>query len=228
MDRAVSATASTPAARGLLLSPESCVALTVDMQREYLDRTVGAKTMPEDRAAALVQNAARFLNGCRALEVPVVHCYVTRSPAEVARGKDPFRFHAVHSGGDQVPDRLDGTAAAAVPDVLLAASDIHVRSKRTMDSFFGTELDYLLGRILCRPFVLLTGINTETCIYCAAVGASVRGYRPVVVRDCVGTRRASALSEKALDLMASTIAWVIPADDVIAGLRSGIPATPVQ
>lgn len=206
------------------LDPASCVAITIDMQREYLDVAVGHKTMPAERAETLVANTARFLTACRGLQVPVVHCYVTRSAAEIALGKDPERFQARQVGGSDGPDRLEGTAAAEVPAALVSAEDLHVRTKKTMDSFFGTELDYLLGRILRRPVLLLAGINTETCVYSATFGASVRGYRPVVIRDCVGTRRSEALGEMALDLMSQTVAWVVTADDVVAALRESAAA----
>jgi hypothetical protein len=53
MDSPVSANAGGPGKQGATLRPESCVALTVDMQRGYLDPAVGVKTMPGDRAAAV-------------------------------------------------------------------------------------------------------------------------------------------------------------------------------
>ena len=75
----------------LRLDPSETVALTVDMQREYLDPTVGQCVVEEDAAERVLTSSKTFLDGCRSLGIPVIHAYVTRRQEELDAG--------VHTGG---------------------------------------------------------------------------------------------------------------------------------
>jgi nicotinamidase-related amidase len=208
----------------LRLDPRETVALTIDMQRMYLDPSVGSKTLPADDARAVVDAACRLLEACRALGVPVVHAYVNRTPAEVAARVGQTRFvqsFRSETGGDKsdAPDRLEGTPQAEVAPALVRDGDIHVRSKKTTDCFLGTELEILFSRALRPTTVIVLGINTETCVHMGALACSVRGYRPVVASDCVGSHRGSDNTWLSLELLSRTIAWVMPSDQIVAKLR---------
>ena len=209
----------------LRLDPRETVALTIDMQRMYLDPSVGGKTLPGDEARAVVAASRRLLEGCRALGVPVVHAYVNRKPAEIAARVGQTRF--VQSFRDEtgvekseMPDRLEGTPQAEVMPELVRDGDIHVRSKKTTDSFLGTELEILFARALRPTTVIVLGINTETCVHMGAFACSVRGYRPVIASDCVGSHRGADNTWLSLELLSRTIAWVMPSDEIVAKLRA--------
>jgi len=213
----------------LRLSPGDCVALTIDMQRAYLDPAVATKPLPADEAAGIVAASVAFLARCRALGVPVIHAYVNRQPHELAARAAHRRFAArsaaVRAGApdgrpaEPIGDRLDGSPQAELPSGMAAPGDVHVRSKKTIDSFYGTELDLLLGRTFKRVNVLVLGINTDTCVHAAVVGASVRGYSPVIAADCVGSHRGVDHTWMALELMSRTLAWVLPSADILAKLE---------
>ncbi|MBI4171193.1 MAG: cysteine hydrolase [Actinobacteria bacterium] len=211
---------------GLELDPRRTAMLTIDMQRMYLDPSVGAKTLPPDEARAVLDASCRLLEACRAIGVPVVHAYVERRPVEIeARvGIRSFtRSFRAESGAAEpdVPDRLDGSPQAELSSVLVRDGDIHVRSKKTSDCFYGTELDQLLARVIRPDTLVLLGINTETCLYATTFAASIRGYRPVVASDCVGSHRGPDNTWMALELLSRTIAWVLPSDAIVAKLRVG-------
>jgi len=216
----------------LRLDPSECVALTIDMQRMYLDPAVGAKLLPTDEAHAVLAASASFLDAVRALGVPVVHAYVNRRPEEIAAriGNGSFsvasRVAAGPTGHRDVPDRLEGSPQAELPSVLVRDGDIHVRTKKTSDCFYGTDLDLLLARALRPTTAILLGINTETCVYATAFATSIRGLRPVVASDCVGTHRGADHGWMALELMSRTIAWVLSSHEIVAKLSASreVPA----
>jgi nicotinamidase-related amidase len=210
----------------LRLDPRETVALTIDMQRMYLDPSVGGKTLPADEARAVVDASCRLLAACRELGVPVVHAYVNRKPAEIAARVGQTRFvqsfrDETGAGKSDMPDRLEGTPQAEVAAALVREGDIHVRSKKTTDSFLGTELEILFSRALRPTTVIVLGINTETCVHMGAFACSVRGYRPVVASDCVGSHRGADNTWLSLELLSRTIAWVMPSEQIVAKLREG-------
>jgi len=209
----------------LRLVPAQVVALTIDMQRAYLDPAIGDKALPPAQAAAVIAASARLLDQCRSLDVPVVHAYVNRLPAELEARVGSSRYATISqdiAGGGLVPppDRpLGSPQAELVPD-LVRDGDIHVRSKKTTDSYYGTELAILMEQALRPTTVIILGINTETCVYAGAFGTKVRGYKPVVASDCVASHRDPESSRLALELLSRTIAWTIPSDEIVAKLRT--------
>lgn len=209
----------------LRLDRRRTVALTIDMQRAYLDPSLGDKALSAAEAASVLAASTRLLDACRDLGVPVVHAYVNRLPVELEARMGSSRFATISKdlasrGAAQPPDRPLGSAAAEVPADLVRDGDIHVRSKKTTDSYYGTELGVLLEQALRPTSVIIMGINTETCVYAGAFGTKVRGYQPVVASDCVGSHRDPDNSRLALELLSRTIAWTLPSDEIIARLRA--------
>lgn len=216
----------------LSLDPSETVALTVDMQREYLDASVGQAVVEPDAADRVLSSSKMFLDRCRAMGIPVIHAYVTRRQEELDAG--------IHTGGlaynivgrdlnaSQSPhlptrtrgDRVVGSPESEVPAMLVEPSDVHVTTKKSLDSFSGTDLEFLLLRTYKAKNVLLSGINTDTCVYSTTFTAANLGYTPVVLSDCVASMRGEDSHEMALELMARSIAWVMPSDQVLKILES--------
>lgn len=210
----------------LRIDPHRTVVLTVDMQNEYLDAGCAAAPVAPEDAARVITQSRRLLNFARAQGMPVVHAYVKRRPVEVERGLGLAPYveasqrarlsQNAQAEARRAPDRIEGTPQAEIPADLVAPGDTHVTTKRAMDSFHGTELDVLLERVFRPETVVVTGINTDTCVYATAFAASHRGYRPVVISDCVASMRGADHHWMALELMARSIAWVLTADEFIA------------
>jgi nicotinamidase-related amidase len=153
----------------------------------------------------------------------VVHAYVNRLPVELDARLGSSRFATISrslatGGAPERPDRPEGSPQAELVPALVGVGDVHVRSKKTSDSYYGTELSILFAKVIRPTTVIILGINTETCVYAGVFATKVRGYQPVVAADCVGSHRDPENSELALELMARTIAWVMPSHDIIAKL----------
>jgi biuret amidohydrolase len=93
-------------------------------------------------------------------------------------------------------------------------------NKREMDSFHLTDLEMILRRYLNPEVVLIAGINTDTCVYATTFGASVRGFRPVLIEECVASMRGADHHQMALELMAGSVAWVLTMAELRAKLAS--------
>lgn len=214
----------------LELDPRRTVVVTVDMQNDYLDMARGTAPVAPEEAARVIAHTRRLLEIARAERIPVIHAYVKRRPVEVERG---FESHPMVSLSQRArlsqnaqaearrgPDRVDGTSQAELPAELVAPEDLHVTTKRVMDAFHGTDLDTLVGRVFRADTVVLTGINTDTCVLATTFAAGNRGYRPVVISDCVASMRGVDQHWMALEIMSRSIAWVLSVDEFQAKLQA--------
>jgi nicotinamidase-related amidase len=148
---------------------------------------------------------------------------VTRRPVELERGFDAAPAvgvsqrnnlsQNVQAGVRRIPDRLIGSTQAEVPASLVEPSDVHVTTKKSLDGFHGTDLETLLRRVFRAETVVLSGVNTDTCVYSTAFSASNLGYQPIVISDCVASMRGEDQHWMALELMSRSIAWVLSVEE---------------
>jgi biuret amidohydrolase len=214
----------------LQIDPARTVVLTIDLQRDYIDPPIATRPVLVSEAERVVEANRRLLETTRALGIPTVHAYVTRREVEIDHdlGFGGLRYivEGIRAGLSQnaqvgvqdVPDRLEGTLRSDVHPALVAAGDVLVPTKKTLDSYLYSDLDLVLGRMFKPDNVILTGVNTDTCVYSTAFSTANRGYRPIVVRECCGSMRGIDRHEKALELMSRSIAWVVGLDELLAKL----------
>ncbi len=213
----------------LTLDRRRTVVVTVDMQRDYLDMDMGSAPVAPDDAERVLKHTRDLLDFARSEGLPVAHVYVNRRPVELACGVtagETFRLNAEHgmtqnvqAGPRRIRDRQEGSPQAQVPAILVAPGDVHVTTKKSLDGFLDTDLDFLLRRVYRADAVVLCGINTDTCVYSTAFSASNRGYKTIVISDCVGSMRGKDVHWMALELMARSIAWVLSVEEFKETLR---------
>ncbi len=217
----------------LTIDPKKTVVMTVDMQRQSLDMEVAGHSLMPDEADRVLKHSKELLDFARQHNIPVIHVYVCQQKREVQANFQGSAFSKatrdlkLSQSPDMpekaMPDRLEGSPQCQVPSQLLAEGDLHITSKKTRDGYLGTELEFLLQRILKPEVVVLTGINTDTCVYSTVFSTFNRGYKPVVISDCTASRRGKDCHEMALELMARGLAWVLTVaefkEKVLAGVR---------
>lgn len=216
-----------------LLQIDACTTaiVTVDLQNEYLDPAIGAAPCSPEECERVISHSHRLHDFSRRHGMPVIHAYVKRRPldSEPRFGICAYVDASHRAGISQnprrgarvAPDRVEGMAQAELPEGLAAPGDIHVTTKRVMDSFHGTDLDMLLTRVFKTQTVVITGINTDTCVYATTFAASNRGYQPVVISDCVASHRGLDHHRMALELMSRSMAWVLTVDEFQAKVLQG-------
>jgi len=222
----------------LKIDPRTTAIVTVDLQNDYLDPKVGTAPCSPDECVRVISHSShsrKLHDFARSQGIPVIHAYVKRRPLDSeprfgicafvdASNRAGISQNAQH-GPRIAPDRIEGMPQAEIPDGLVAPGDIHVTTKRVMDSFHDTDLDMLLTRVFKTETVVITGINTDTCVYATTFAASNRGYQPVVISDCVASMRGLDHHRMALELMSRSMAWVLTVEEFKAKVLQGAQAS---
>ena len=200
-----------------------CV-LTVDMQNEYLNEEHGTSPLASDDIKSITNSTTEFLTKMRRNNVPIIHCYVVRRKEEIKNNFfiSPYidvsqsnnLSQNIQAQARKKPERVEGTLSSMLPECFVGKGDFHVTSKRNFDSFHETELHQLISRILCKENILICGVNTDTCVYGTTFGASNRGYKPILVEDCVGSMRGKEQHISALNIISKSIGWVIKKNEI--------------
>ncbi|PZG18369.1 cysteine hydrolase family protein [Nonomuraea aridisoli] len=190
--------------------------VTIDLHRGHLDPEVATMPLPADTAERVTKANARLLAEVRSRGVPVVHVVTSyRSVAEIATnpwwaavaGTDATRANVLRH---QVP------ALGLMPEVYDPDHDLVVDTKKRYDCFAATDLDHALRALGART-LLLTGVNTNSCVLATTVAANTRDYAPVVVEECVDTMD-PALHDAALRVIRQAFGWVATTEEVLAAL----------
>ena len=198
--------------------------VAIDLHRGHLDPAVATMPLEAKRAERVVAANARFFKLCRAAGIPVVHLLtqyrdaaeIASMPAWLARSRNPDNPRK-----NVLKHNLAGMPGVAVMPQVLAASDWVVDTKKRYDCFVGTDLDFLL-RSHGVNTVLVTGVNTNSCVLSTACAACSRDYAVVVIEDCVDTMDGPALHEAALACIRTAFGTVMRADEIgsLLGARS--------
>ena len=200
-----------------------CV-LTVDMQNEYLNEEHGTSPLASDDIRNIIKSTTEFLTEMRRNNVPIIHCYVVRRKEEIKNNFfiSPYidvsqsnnLSQNIQAQARKKPERVEGTLSSMLPECFVGEGDFHITSKRNFDSFHETELHQLISRILGKENILICGVNTDTCVYGTTFGASNRGYKPILVEDCVGSMRGKEQHISALNIISKSIGWVIKKNEI--------------
>jgi maleamate amidohydrolase len=107
--------------------------------------------------------------------------------------------------------------AEIVPELPPAPGDV-VLVKQYASAFFGTSLAAMLTAAGIDTLVI-AGCSTSGCVRATAVDAMQYGFRPIVVRDCVGDRRPEPHEANLFDIQAK-YGDVVPVKQALAYLES--------
>jgi nicotinamidase-related amidase len=191
--------------------------VAIDLHRGHLDMDVA--TMPTSAAVARQVIAAnkRLFDWARSVDVPIIHLLTQyRDAAEIAanpfwrtRAEDPKATRK-----NVLRHNLKGMPGVAImPELLDRERDLVVETKKRYDCFVGTGLDFTL-RAHGVNTLLITGVNTNSCVLATATAANVRDYAVIVVKDCVETMDGPALHEAGLLCIATAFGFVLETDEI--------------
>lgn len=204
----------------LRLDPRTTVAVAIDMHRGHLDPAVATLPLPAERCGPVIKGAAALLAGLRERGVPVVHVVTEyREPAEIAA--NPF-WKAAHDDPGKarrgiLRHNLAGSPGTEIIAELHDPRDLVVRGKKRYSSFHATDLEFLLRR-LGADTVILAGINTTTCVLCAAFEATNLDFRVVIAADAVDSMDGEDMHRFALRLMEAALGWSLGNEDIFQAL----------
>jgi nicotinamidase-related amidase len=206
------------------IDPARTAVITIDCHRGHLDPEIATMPVSAEHAASVVANTAELLRIARSSGMTVIHVILQ---------------NRVLPGGDAEPMRnpfwrtVDGIKVALTPDVPSTMAvhnvvgspqtelmpelgpepgDIVIDTKRRLSSFRDTDLDITLHNVGADT-VVLAGINTNTCIQCAAFEATNRDLKTIVISDCVQSMYGQDLHVLGLQNIARCLGWVLTLDE---------------
>lgn len=216
----------------ITLDPKTTAAVAIDMHRGHLDPSVATMPLPAENCRRVIAATRELFAALRQRAVPIVHVVtVYRDPGEAAA--NPF-WKAIADDpsmkrGSNLRHNLVGMPGTQVIPDLLDPRDVVVNTKKRYDCFYATELDFVLRHRLGAKNLVITGINTTSCVLCTSFEANVRDYGVVVASDCVDTMDGEEMHRFALRNMAATVAWVLRSDEILAALDGkALPAAPAR
>ncbi len=129
---------------------------------------------------AAIAATAPLLARCRAAGAPIAHTRVVFADDGADANLMCRKVPALTSLTEDAPESRIVDALAPRP------GEIVVR-KRVPSAFFGTDLAPALARRRVDT-VMIAGCTTSGCVRASVLDALCHGFRPMVVRDCVGDR----------------------------------------
>lgn len=197
--------------------PKAAV-VAIDLHRGHLDLQVATMPMSAAGADRVIAANRRLFDWCRGTGIPVIHCITGyRDAAEI--GANPFwRTRAEDPQATRKNvlrhNLLGGPGCTVMPQLFDAGRDWVVGTKKRYDCFLGTDLDLLL-RSHGINTLLVTGVNTNSCVLATVTAANVRDYAVIVVEDCVDTMDGPALHDAGLLCIRTAFGFVMDADAVM-------------
>jgi biuret amidohydrolase len=205
-----------PAALGVD-HPKAAV-VAIDLHRGHLDMAVATMPTSAEVAAKVIAANKRLFDWCRAAGIPVVHQLTSYRDADEIRANPFWRTRAADPAATRknvLRHNIIGRPGCTVMPQLLDPRDFVVNTKKRYDCFLSTDLDFLL-RSHGINTLLITGVNTNSCVLATTAAANVRDYAVIVVEDCVDSMDGPELHAAGLACIRTAFGFVMGTDAVMA------------
>jgi nicotinamidase-related amidase len=196
--------------------PKAAV-VAIDLHRGHLDMAVATMPTTPEVARQVIAANKRLFDWCRGVGIPIIHLLTQyRDVAEIAanpfwrtRAEDPKATRK-----NVLKHNLQGLPGVEIMPELLDGNDFVVDTKKRYDCFIGTDLDFIL-RTHGINTLLITGVNTNSCVLATTTAANVRDYAVIVVKDCVETMDGPALHQAGLLCIRTAFGFVLDTNEVM-------------
>lgn len=194
--------------------------VAIDLHRGHLDPKVATMPLAEERCAPVIAANKALFDQARAQEIPVIHLLTMYRSVEEIRTNPFWRTRADDPNATRknvLKHNLMGMPGVEVMPELLDERDWVIDSKRRYDCFIGSELEFCLTKNAINT-LLITGVNTNSCVLATAVSACVRDFAAIVVTDCVDTMDGPRLHEAALTCIQTAFGWTMGTEEALAAV----------
>ncbi|MBM1144990.1 cysteine hydrolase [Alcanivorax sp. ZXX171] len=201
-------------------SPKAAV-VAIDLHRGHLDPEVATMPLSPEKSRVVVENNRIFFDKCRAAGIPVVHLITRYRDVEEIRSNPFWRTRADDPDASRKNverHNLEGLPGCQVMPELLDPNDLIVDTKKRYDCFVATDLDFTLRKHGINT-LLMTGVNTSSCVLATSIRANVLDYATICIEECVDTMDGPRLHEAALTCLRAAFGWVMSGDEALRHLR---------
>jgi nicotinamidase-related amidase len=200
--------------------------IVIDMQRDFVEAGGFGSSLGNDvtRLTGIIPTVKRLLDGCRALDMLIVHTREAHKPdlsdcppAKRLRGDCRIRI-----GDDGPMGRLliDGEPGAAiVPELTPLPGEVDL-AKPGKGAFYNTPLQEILQQHGI-THLLIAGVTTEVCVQTTMREANDRGYECLLVEDATESYfpEFKAATVDMITAQGAIVGWSAETDTVLQGLR---------
>jgi nicotinamidase-related amidase len=155
------------------LQPKLAV-IVVDMLNDFF-----TGPLKSERTAKIIPAVRRLIELAKQNNIPIIYANDSHIPRFDKTQLELWGKHAIR-----------GTRGAQVINELKPRRTDYVVQKRKYSAFQETELDLILKQLETEA-IIFSGILTNICIQHSVADAFFKGYRTIILEDCV-----EALSEK--------------------------------
>lgn len=223
----------------LEIDPRRTAVITIDCHRGHLDPAVATMPVAPEAAASVVAATARLVRLARSSGMPVIHV-ILQNRVFPDGASEPMHnpFWAAVEAANQMltPERastisrhnLEGSVQTQLmPELGPEPGDFVISTKRRLSIYRDTDLDLTLQQLRIDS-VVLAGINTNTCVQCAAFESLNRDLKTIVVADGVHSMYGDDLHFFGLQNIARCLGWVLTVDEVAAKVEAARSAAAVR
>jgi len=192
--------------------------VAIDLHRGHLDMAVATMPTTPDVASRIIAANKRLFDWCRSVDIPIVHQVTSYRDAEEISANPFWRTRAEDPTATRknvMRHNIIGGPGCTVMPQLLDSRDFIVNTKKRYDCFLGTDLDFLL-RSHGVNTLLITGVNTNSCVLATTTAANVRDYAVIVIEDCVDSMDGPELHAAGLACIKTAFGFVMDTDAVMA------------
>jgi len=192
--------------------------VAIDLHRGHLDMAVATMPTTPDVATRIIAANKRLFDWCRSVDIPIVHQVTSYRDAEEISANPFWRTRAEDPTATRknvMRHNIIGGPGCTVMPQLLDSRDFIVDTKKRYDCFLGTDLDFLLHSHGVNT-LLITGVNTNSCVLATTTAANVRDYAVIVVEDCVDSMDGPELHAAGLACIKTAFGFVMDTDALMA------------
>jgi biuret amidohydrolase len=214
----------------LEIDPRTTALVVVDMHQGHLDPDIAISLVPEPERKRVLANSKRLIEIVRKCKIPIIHVIVNLRPVERNRRINPFMGYAQRVHSTLEPEERSWIGKLGykegwwrpdiMPEVAPRPEDHVINNKKTYSIYRGTDLEMLLGTLEIDTVVLI-GINTNTCDLCSSYETVNRGFKLIVISDCVASAYGQDLHVFALQNIARCLGWVLTIPEFEEKLKIG-------
>ena len=192
--------------------------VAIDLHRGHLDMAVATMPAAPEVATRVVQANRRLMDWARGAGIPVVHLVTQYRDAEEIRVNPFWRTRAEDPNNPRknvLRHNIIGMPGGEImPGLHDTARDWVVNTKKRYNCFVATDLDLLL-RSHGINTLIVTGVNTNSCVLSTVTAACSMDYAVVVASDCVDTMDKPELHDAALLCIRTAFGFVMTSREIM-------------
>lgn len=210
------------------LDPEWVALLIIDMQNAFIKPEGSvSKRLNTEPCRKIVPTVDKLRKFCKQVKIPVIFTKQEHHPQDAETIKRLHKLAPAAKPGTHLYHRMNlkqpalyGSWDSEFIDELKPMPDEYIVVKNKFSAFYCTILETLL-RSLDRSVLLVTGVNTNTCVESTVRDAYQRDFDVIAVEDCVAApAEVYELHLSSLKNIERYFGWVLSSEEIMKMIKS--------